>query len=196
MKNSEYQRQKLREGLLRAWGEFLSGSPGSDEHAATSLLFLAEIEVLTHASAVRTANFLRTRWLEKSLQAARNDPDFFRRLAKLIETEQKEPRSSRAHYFALLACMRLCEDPSVDPETITKSQVKTMAQRWWAYSRLIRAGKIADRFHDQFDDERENLIAREINNLPKQRWQDIWKHPEFSSLRNATRGRKRKIVDS
>lgn len=183
-------RRKLPERLERAGIEYTFGSSDSDEDAAMSLLFWAQIVEPIGLEWLKPG--LCKWWIEKSLHAVRNDPDSFRRVAKAIEEEQKHPRRARAVYFAILAYTRLYEDPSVDPEKITKQQVEKLAKRWWAFLRLIRDRNITGDFQDNYNDEREKIIAREIKNLPKQRWQDIWKRPEFADLKNATRGRKRR----
>jgi hypothetical protein len=190
MKNSEGEPRKRPKELLEAGGEFLSGSPGSDESFALGLLFLAEIETATHPAAVSMASFYRREWLEKSLQAVRTDYNFFRRVAKILKAERKAPRADRAQHFVHLAYMRLYEDPNVDADKITKHDVKTMAKRWWAFSRLSHNGKISGSFQDTFDDESEKRIDGQIHFFPTLRWQGIWKRPEFAGLKDAKRGPK------
>jgi hypothetical protein len=197
MKTSEHKRREPLERLEMAYARFLHGSPGSDEDAAMSMIFWAQMEEITGIeSAARIANNLRRWWLEKSLKAVRTDSDFFRRIAGFLEAEQREPRGNRALNYVYLAYMRLFQNPNVDVDEITKHDVETMAKRWWAFWRLSAAGKMTGSFEDSFGDEREELISREIKLLPKQRWQDIWKRPEFAALKDAKRGPKSKFPDS
>jgi hypothetical protein len=193
--------RELPEDLEAGWIELLQGPDASDEYCAMRLIFWSEVEALIaeEGSSDQTAIPFRRWWLEKSISAIWTDSDFFRRVALLLERERKEPRQNRAPYFAYLAYMRLYQDPANDPEQITKHQVKTLAQRWWAFRRLNHAYTIT-RFEEKFGDERDDLIEREIRLLPTQRWQDIWKLPGFAKLKDAPRGAKakncrRRIVD-
>ncbi|HET9373845.1 MAG TPA: hypothetical protein VFO40_02665 [Chthoniobacterales bacterium] len=140
---------------------------------------------------VHLAHFMGRPWIEKSLQAVRSaDYDFFRRIAKILETEHRDPReSAKTLHFVYLAYIWLYQNPNVDADEITKHEVQTMAKRWWAFSRL----KISGGFQDKFDDGREKLIAREIKLFFREpRWQEIWQRREFAGLKDATRGPKPK----
>jgi hypothetical protein len=190
-------KRKLPEALYLAWSDHL-GRPGSDmEAAASASLWEAFEGTAKTESATGFISHLREEWLKKSLQALRTDPDFFRRLANLLEAERREPREDGWFYCAVMAYAKLYEDPSVDPETITKQQVEELANRWRAFWRLSRAGKIDGPFKDNFGEEQEALLAREIIGVRQHqpRWQGIWKHPVFSALKDARRGRKPKNVD-
>jgi hypothetical protein len=186
--------RKLPEELLRAYSD-LHGKPGSDMEAAGTARLWAALEGTETDSAKGFIDYLREEWLKTSLQALRDDLDFFRRLANNLEAEQWEPREDTAHYCAIMAYIWLYEDPKVEPEEITKLQVQDLSQRWRAFQRLRRAGKINGPFMDNFGEEQETLLAREIKLLPRTRWQNMWKRPEFRRLKDAKRGRKPKIVD-
>jgi hypothetical protein len=164
------------------------------EAASTARLWAALEETETD-SAKGFIDYLREEWLKKSLQALRDDLDFLRRVANILEAEQREPPEDTAHYCAVMAYIWLYEDPKVDPEEITKHQVQYLSQRWRAFQRLRRAGKINGPFMDNFGEEQETLLAREIKLLPQVRWRNEWKRPEFRRLKDAKRGRKPEIVD-
>jgi hypothetical protein len=212
-------RRKLPEELLRACLE-LYGKPGSDEEAAASALLWAALdseapktvkssgmaernrvndgidamlqEVAKTEEARSFIDFLREEWLKKSLQALRTDLDFFRRLDK---AKQGPGRGKEALHYAILAYAQLYEDPSVDPDKITKLQVQKLAQHRWVFQQLTKDRKITASYSDDLSPEQERLLANAIEWLPQTRWQDIWKHPAFGTLKDAGGGRKRNIVD-
>jgi hypothetical protein len=169
----------------------LYGDPGSDQEAAASALVWATWEGTAKTNSVRSfIDRLREEWLEKSLEALRADPDFFRRLANILEAKQREPHQDTAHFWNVFAYSRLYENPLLDPAEITKKQVRELSRRYQAFWRLCRDGKIKDSFKDNFGPEQEALLAREIKLLPPVRWQNEWKRPEFKALKDAKRGRK------
>jgi hypothetical protein len=188
-------KRKLPEKLYRAWSKHL-GESSTDLEAATNASLWAASEGTAETESARGfISHLREEWLKTSLHALRKDPDFFRRLADLLEAEERQPREATALYCAVMEYVRLWEDLNVDPENITKQQVENLAKRRWAFWRLSKAEKIKGPFERNFGKEQEALLAKEVNLLPDTRWQDIWKRPEFAGLKDGKRGRKAKIVD-
>jgi len=195
-------RRKIPEKLKQAWTENLVGSSDPVIEAAMTLAWWSEMEEARdrHKVFARQADFHRDLWVQASLRAVQSgDIDFFRRVAEAYEQEQREPRHVRVLYFAQQAYIELYKDPDIEPEEITKLDVRRLAKRLWAFHRLKTSGRISGDFMREFKDNRERLVDAEIRHLPEQRWQDIWKRPEFCELKEATRGKKpnsgRVIVD-
>lgn len=199
--NQAKARRQIPEELQRALSETLQGADPV-EQAASTLESWPWYEEARDRNKIFAdiADYSRDLWVQASLSAVRSgDIGFFRRVADAYQEEQRQPRTNRAIYFAQLAYAELYQDPNLDPEEIPKCDVRELAKRRWAFSRLAQAGKIAGGFERRFNDKRDRLIEAEVTLLPEVRWQEIWKRPEFSGLKKGKTGPKpitgRKIVD-
>jgi hypothetical protein len=177
-----------KEKVHKAFLRWYSGEEGSDENAASDLLYLYEIRNVTHPAAVQSAKEIGASWLQRAISAAQDDPDFFRRIAGILEFRKRHPKNRGALLFVFSAYWHLTRDPHHNLADVTKKKVRELALQRWAFSRLVDRKKLSGEYTDEFTPGQKAVIQQEIDRLPKQRWQDIWRRAALEDLPGSKRG--------
>jgi hypothetical protein len=182
----EYYLNQLR--VADAFKRWNSGEEGSDEECASALLYLRQIREVTIPEALQSAEEVGVSFLQRAVSAADDDPDFFRRIAGILEHRKRHPKNRSAIAFIFRAYWRLTQDPLHDPKAVTKKTVKTLALKLWAFSRLAERKKLSGEFPDELTHSQKAMIQQEIACLPQQRWQDLWPIAALEDLPGSKRG--------
>jgi hypothetical protein len=174
--------------VSEAYLRWKSGERDSDEEAASDLLWLYEMRNVTHPVGVEMARIKGAAWLEKAVDAAQDDPDFFRRLATILEARKRFPKERSAVAFVFSAYLRLTQYPLHNPREVTKKTVRVLAMKLWAFSNLVERKKLSGDYTDELTPGQKAILQEEIDRLPKQRWQDLWPILALENLPGSKRG--------
>lgn len=145
MDNNSHGPYPDRRKVGEAFDRWHGGDTGSDEKAASDLLYLYNVQKgnvtnldgTVSRGLVKNAEQIAVSWMQKAISAAVDDPDFFTRIARILKKWKTYPKRNEAIPFIYLAYLGLTKDPLHNPEEVTKKKVQAIAEQIWAFKNLV-----------------------------------------------------------
>lgn len=186
--------RKVLEAFLRWHG----GEEGSDEKAASDLLFLHSTRSGAYpypSVLVEHAKKVSASWLEKAVSAAVNDPDFFERITRILKLWETYPKRNEAVPYIYVAYLHLTKDPLHNPADVTKKKVKALAEEIWAFKNLVDRNEFKGMLWSdklELTPTQKDLLQEELAVLRRRvtsdQWKKFWPILALENLPRAKRG--------